>query len=65
VLWYNQNGDPPKEIFTKFGFQQDVNLKKEKRILVYSWLPIGTYNKMEFKKIVSLSHFWKQKKTES
>jgi hypothetical protein len=48
VLWCNQSGDPPKENFAKFGYQQDMNFKKEKRMLAYPWLPIGTYNKMEF-----------------
>jgi hypothetical protein len=48
VFLFQGYGDPPKENSTKFGYQQDKNFKKETRILVYSWLPIGTYNKMEF-----------------
>jgi len=25
VWWCNQSGDPPKENFAKFGYQQDMN----------------------------------------
>jgi hypothetical protein len=38
----SQSGDHSENHFAKFGYTLDTKVKKQHRILVYSWLPTGT-----------------------
>jgi hypothetical protein len=46
VLACRQSGDHSENNLAKFGYILDMKVgKKKERILLYSWLPTGTYHK--------------------
>jgi hypothetical protein len=48
ILWCSESDDHPLENLTKFGYKPDMKVggNKRFRILLYSWLPTGMYNKI-------------------
>jgi len=45
ILWCSQSGDHPENNLTKFGYMIDMKVGKKNNILLYSWLPFGSYHK--------------------
>jgi hypothetical protein len=45
ILWCHQSGIGVENNLAKFGYIIDMKIVKKNRILLYSWLPIGTYHK--------------------
>jgi len=46
ILWHSQSGNHSKNNLAKFGYILDMKVEKKKtRILLYFWLPTGTYHK--------------------
>jgi hypothetical protein len=45
ILWCSQSGHDPENNLAKFRYILDMELGKENRIPLYSWLHTGTYHK--------------------
>jgi hypothetical protein len=45
ILWCHQSGNGIENNLAKFGYVIDMKVGKKNRILLYSWLPTGTYHK--------------------
>ncbi len=43
-MWCSQSDDHPKNHFAKFGYILDMKVRKKNRIVLYSWLPTGTFH---------------------